>query len=795
MIRNIFKTAIRNILKYRIYTTINIVGLAIGLAACMILFMWVNYHLSFDMFHAKADRICRPILDVNITGLNPSLHCGSTGIMAPALKNDYPEIEAYVRLFRIPESARIRNGDVVQNYWEFYYSDPAFFDIFSFEFKFGDPKTALLHPGSMVLTEEAAWALFGDVNPVGNYVDVGGKSNYKITAVLKKLPANSHIQFQILTSYDQAWLADHIETTQYEPDFHTYLLLRPGTNIEHLNSKLQAFIPKYFQELASQVTIFVQPLTSIHLYSAQFISDQFDWRSVDIAYIYVFSAIALLILLIAGINYINLATARARRRAREVGIRKTSGASRMQLMLQFLGESVILSLLAMLLGYLLIELGMPLLNTLFDYELQFGQISRLHVFSAMVLLALLVGLVTGWYPALVLSLPKPQNALKLSGDKGVRGLSLRRVLVVIQFFITMILVIFSFTINKQLAWIQNKNLGFHKEQVITFRMPAAIHTHFKTIKNELLQNSWISEVSAMGPKNFPGLEGKRFEFEGQVNDAWWSTPCSAVDFDFVRLFGLKIVEGRDFSESMETDKYQAYIINETLKKQLGWETAVGKKFWIPEQMKAPGSVIGVVKDFNWRSLHESVTGIAFFIQPEATKYIAVRALPEHVPALMDIMHRMWQNYAPNATFEHFFVDELYARLYISEQKTRRIINAFSILAMFIACLGLLGLIAFSTELRKKEIGIRKVLGSSIYQILVMLSKEFIVLLCLAAVFAWPAAWYITSSWLENFAYRTTIGLGVFIFAWMITLIIALLTMAGQVLQAARANPIEALRYE
>lgn len=795
MIKNIFKTAIRNIIKYRIYTTINVSGLAIGLAACMILYMWVNYHLSFDNFHDNSDRICRPILDINVTGLNPSMHCGSTGIMAPALKNDYPEIEEYVRLFRREESVKIRNGEVKHDYWEFYYSDPAFFKIFSFESKYGNPETALLDPNSMVLTEEASLALFGNENPVGKFVEVGGKTHYKITAVLKKLPVNSHIQFQILTSYDQNWLEDHIKNTKYEPDFYTYLLLRSGTNIKRLNENLKAFIPKYFNELAGQVKIFVQPLKDVHLYSSQFISDRFDWRSVDIAYIYIFSAIAILILLIACINYVNLATARARRRAREVGIRKTSGASRLQLILQFLGESVMLAILAMLLGYLLIELGLPLLNSLFDHELQFGHTSRFQIFGSMFLLALLVGLITGWYPAFVLSLPQPQNALKLSNDKRSGGIGLRRVLVIVQFFITMILVVVGFTINKQLNWIHNKNLGFHKEQVFSFRMPEEIRSHYKTIKNKLLENAWITNVSAMGPKNFPGLEGKRFEFEGMVNDEWWSTQCSSVDFDFVRLFGLKVVEGRDFSESMETDKCRAYIINESLKKQLGWDSAVGKKFWIPELMKSPGEVIGVVKDFNWRSLHENVNGVAFFIKPEARKYIVVRCLPETTSSLMGVMRLMWQTYAPNATFEYSFVDDTYARLYLSEQKTKRIINAFSILAMFIACLGLLGLIAFSTEMRKKEIGIRKVLGSSIYQILIILSREFVLLLCLAAAIAWPVAWYITSNWLENFAYRVPIGIGIFVLSWIITLIIALLTMAGQVIQAARTNPVEAFRNE
>lgn len=796
MFKNMLKTMFRNIIRQKSYTTINVTGLAMGLAACMILFMWIQYHLSFDQFHEKADRIYRPIIRTNTSGLNQLDLCGSPGLLADLITSEYPEIENRVRLFRPREAVQIRNGETVIAYRDLFYTDPSFFAIFSFDFKYGDPAISLADPGGIVLSEETALALFGDENPIGRQVVVDGQANFFITGVLKKLPLNSHLRFKVLAPFNKTWLADYIKNHQYDSDFLSYLLFRPGTNLTDLETKMADLIDKYYPEFGRErLQIYFQPLKKIHLYSANIDYNQWSWRSLNIAYIYLFVAIAVLILFVAAINYINLATARARRRAKEVGIRKTTGATRIQLILQFMGESVVLTFFAMLLGFILIELGLPLLNELFENELNFGYVNRLHLLGFMSLLALFVGIVTGWYPAIVLSKPMPYDAFTISKSKGGKGISLRRCLVVAQFCVTMLLIVFSLTIEKQLRWIQSQNLGFNKAQVVTFSMVPPVQRNLETIRQNLLQNSWVSGVSAMGPFDLSGFQGKQFWYEGQIQDDLWVTSCSSVDYHFVQFYGLTITEGRDFSEQLETDKNGAYIINETLKKKLGWETAVGKQFWIKEHMPAPGIVVGVVNDFNFRSLHDKVEGCALFIKPEVLKHIAVRAQPEKIPELISTMREIWKQYAPDAAFEYYFYDDFYAHLYLSDQKVRKIVNAFSLLTLFVAGIGLLGLISYSTEQRTKEIGIRKVHGASMSNILILLSREFFILLSLAVVVAWPVAWVLARRWLQNFAYHTQVDWGIFFISWAITLVLAMLTMAGQVLRAANANPVKALRYE
>ena len=794
MLKNYFLTTLRNMLRQKIYTVINITGLAIGLAACMILFIWIHNHLSFDRFHDKSDRIARMIMNIHIKGLDTELNAGTTAAMAPMFAAELPEIEKYVRIFRLHNTAMVRNGDVVQPYWEYYYADPSFFDIFSYEMLYGDPQTALVAPKSLVLTYEAANALFGKENPVGRFVQVSNESNYKITGVLKKLPVNTHLHFQVLASFDPAMLQDYIDNHPYDSQFISYALLKPGVDWKVLETKFPPLLRKIDPIVGDAVDIILQPLEKIHLYSNGIEADR-NWRKTDISIIYIFAAIAIMILMIACMNYINLATARARRRSREVGIRKAVGASKFELVWQFLGESVFLAFIAMFLGYLIIRLAMPLLDQLFDNELVIVPINHWQVFGWMSMLALVVGLVTGLYPAIILSTPTPKIALSLNKQTGESHFNLRRVLVVAQFVITMVLIISSFTITKQLRWIQNKDLGFNKEHVISFKMPPGVQENYEVIRQRLLQNTWISGVTGLGPNNMGGFWGKQFHYEGQPQEDPWFISCSAVDYDFMDFYGLHIVEGRNFSRDFETDKTDAYIINETLKRKLGWDTAVGKEFQIMEMKDRPGRVIGVVKDFNLESLHSNIEGLAFCIQPQILSYISVRCAPANVSQLFDTMHQIWAQYAPNAGFERFFLDDVYNQYYFSEQRAQHLMTVFSILAIFIACIGLLGLVSYSTEQRTKEIGVRKVLGATIGNIFVALLREFFIMLNIAVLIAWPMAWMISSKWLETFAYRTKIGISIYILAWMVTLLIAFLTIAGQVLKATLANPIKALRYE
>ncbi len=796
MFINYIKTAFRNMFRQKIYSVINVTGLAMGLALCMILFIWIHYHLSFDRFHEKSDRTVRLVLDVHVNGINDHINGGTNGRMAPELKAEFPEIEKFVRMYRVEETVMVRNGDKVKPYWGFYCADPDFFEIFSYKFKYGDPNTALVEPKSLVLTAEAADALFGDENPIGRFVRAGDDTNYKITGVLEKAPRNSHLNFQVLCSFDPYWLESYMENHDYDLDFMSYLLITPGADIQQLEAKMPPLVSKIMPaEVKDGLSFVLQPLEKIHLYSSSIDADR-NWRKLDITYIYLFSAIALLVLAIACMNYINLATARAQRRAREVGIRKAIGATKFQISGQFFGESLLFAFLAMFIGYLIIELTLPLFNRLFDNELGMLGITRIQILGYMALLTFIVGLLTGWYPAQVLAKPAPKAIMNKNRDIGASGFfNIRRILVVAQFFITMVLIVTSFTINKQLQWMQNKNLGFDKEHVVDFKMPAKVQNNFETIRQQLLQETWVKDVSGYGPNNLNGIFGKQFEFEGQTYDRMWFASCTAVDYDFLKFFGLELIEGRDFSRDYETDKTDAYIISEKLKKQLGWETAVGKEFRVPELQDRTGRVIGVVKDFNFKSLHSAVEGIVLLINPDFRNYISVRCEPENMQKLFSFMQDIWTQYAPNADFERFILDDVYAQMYFSEMKTRKIMTVFSIFAIFIASIGLFGLVSFSTEQRTREIGVRKVLGASIGNVLLGLSKEYFILLNIAVLIATPAAWYLSIKWMQNFAYKTNIGPGIFILAWFVTLFIAFLTVAGQVYRAATANPVDALRYE
>lgn len=795
MFKNYVITAFRNLLRERVYSIINIVGLSMGLAACMVLFVWVQYHVSFDQFHEKADRIYRPIVHSETSGSNVTDHCGSPGIVTDLMLNEFPEIETRVRLFRPQESTKLRNGEQISVQRNVFYTDPTFFDIFSFPMKYGNAGQALSEPSSIVLSEEVALALFGDVNPVGQYVRFNAEGNAKVSGVLKTLPNNSHLQFAALLPFSKTWLTAYIDAHPFDSDFLSYILLRPGVNIDDLEKKLPGLFQRYYPDFVGKASIYFQALKDVHLHSGHITFNHMSWRSVDIMYVYLFSTIAFIILLIAGMNYINLATARGTRRAKEVGIRKAIGSTRKQIAGQFIGESLILTILATLVGYLLIEICMPLLNQLFGDELIFTPLLRLKLFGFMMLLALTVGLLTGWYPAFVLSTPNPQEILRSARNKSSQGFGLRRLLVIIQFCITMILIVMSFTIEKQLRWIQNRNLGFDKAQVVSIKMPGPVQADYKVVEQRLLQQSWIEGITAMGPFDFSGFQGKQILFEGQLPKDIWVVSVCGVDFNFADFCGLKILEGRDFSPKFETDKHGAYLINETLKKKLGWDNPIGKRFRIPDHLDEQGTVIGVVNDFNFRSLHEKVEGCALFVKPEVLNHMTIRARGDKIPDMLKLAESIWAEYAPDAVFQYQFLDDHYAYQYRSEEKTRNIINVFALWAIFVASIGLLGLISYSTEQRTKEIGLRKVLGASVGNIMLLISKEFFFLLGVAVLIAWPVAWMLSKEWLGSFAYRTQIPAWVYLLSWVITCFVTMLVMAGQVMKAACANPVEAFRSE
>ncbi|MBN2289793.1 MAG: ABC transporter permease [Candidatus Glassbacteria bacterium] len=809
MLGNYIKVAVRNLLRHKVYSAINIAGLAVGLACCLVIALPVCYHLSFDRFQRNFDRLCRITIIANFKDQELIGHGGSFGPMGRDFMNDYPEVAGYARLYMDYATAQLRYADTKIEVWSTCYSEPAFFDLFSFELAAGDPKTALSAPNSLVLTQRTAHNLFGDKDPLDQMVElndgVNGKTTeFVVTGVLKDIPLNSHIRFDILLPLQRKWKPEALASYHSYPDFFTYFLLAPGTDCKELERKAAGYFKEHKTWLAEELTLILQPLRQVHLYSG-YLRYDLNWRKNDISTIYVFSAVAFLILLIAGINFVNLYTARSAGRAREVGIRKVVGASRYQLIGQFLCESVLVCFCAMFLARAILELAQVPLKDFFGTELDLELLNGLPSIGALAVLTVALGILAGWYPALMLSLPRPQDVLKAAGRSRTKGLGLRRTLVVAQFTASVILVVCSIFIGKQLHWINSKDLGFKKDNTLNLNVPETVWTKREAVRQELLACPAILDVSYSGPGGIgQGVRGTTFHFEGENPNQKYMTNCIAVDYNFVRFYGLSLIEGRDFSEEMSSDTSGAFIINEKLMKSLGWNGAVGRKLWLDEDKgtgqelgykQQPGVVIGVVRDFNFRSLYEAMEPLTVYVKPSSYCQMAVRIRPEKQSETIKFLEEKWFRYDPSSFFGYSFLDEDIASQYQSEQRSEILVISFSLLAILIACLGLLGLISFTAESRTKEIGIRKVLGASVPQIVYLLSKEFLLLLGIAAVIAWPVAWYAMDRWLSNFAYRIDLDWFTFILAGLIALAVAAATVSYQAVKAATANPVDALRYE
>jgi putative ABC transport system permease protein len=809
MLVNYFKVAIRNLLRHKVYSAINIIGLAVGLACCIVVALPVCYHLSFDKFQRNFDRLCRITIIANFKDQEPIGHAGSFGPMGGDLMKDYPEVTGYARLYMDYAVAQLRHADTRIKIWNTCYSEPSFFDLFSFELVAGDPSTALSAPNSLVLTQRTARNLFGDKDPLGQMVELNDGMNGKITefmvsGVLKDLPVNSHIQFDILIPLRSKWTTEVLASYKSYPDFITYLLLAPGADCKELERKAAGYFKVHQTWLAEELTMVLQPLSKIHLYSG-YLRYDLNWRKSDITAIYFFSAVVLMILLIACINFVNLYTARSAGRAREVGIRKVVGASRAQLIGQFLCESVLVCFCAMILARAILELAQVPLKDFFGTELDFELLNSLPFFGIMAVLAVGLGILAGWYPALLLSLPRPQEVLKAAGRSTSKGLGLRRALVVVQFAASVILVVCSIFIGKQLHWINSKDLGFKKDNTLILNAPQTVLTKREAVRQELLACPAILDVFYAGPGDIGhGMRGTTFHFEGENPNQKYLTNCFAVDYNFVKFYGLNLIEGRDFSAEMGTDTSGAFIINEKLKKSLGWDTAVGRKLWLDEDKgtgqelgdkQQSGVVIGVVRDFNFRSLYEAMEPLTVYVKPSNYSQMSARIQPEKQSEAIKFLEEKWGLYDPSSTFGYSFLDEDIARQYGGERRSETLVVSFSLLAILIACLGLLGLISYAAERRTKEIGIRKTLGASTTDIILLLSREFMVLLGFSILIAWPVAWYLMDKWLQKFAYRIELDWTAFILAGAIALVIAALTVCYQAVKAATANPVESLRYE
>ncbi len=797
MLKNYFKIAIRNLKKYKTYAFINIFGLAAGLASCILIVLYVQDELTYDRFHDHADRIVRIVEDRMGEG-QESRQAITYGPLAPALKEDVAAVEHAVRV--LPYSILV-SRDATAKYQEdqFVFVDSTFFEVFSFPLLQGNAQTALQAPFSVVLTTATARKYFGDQNPLGQTLQARDDEktyDFTVTGVLPDAPANTHLRFEFLASFSsmRTIYGSWIENPQNwdHPPLYTYALLTEGTAAEALEAQMPALALKHMGPRRTTTrSLHVQPLTDIRLHSNR----QYELKpGSDITYVYIFSLIGFFILLIACINFMNLATARAASRTREVGMRKVMGAHRPQLIRQFLGESMLLAALALILAVVLVELCLPLLNTVAGKTLQLGAL--MHWMTPLIVLGLVlfVGGLAGSYPALYLSAFRPALTLKGTQTTGSSTAAwLRKGLVVFQFTISIALIIGTTIILRQLDYLQNERLGFDKEHVVLVPL-RDLDNQFNhaSLKEAWKQLPGVEAVTASS--GMPGLNSGLYDFmvkpENALHDSL-ELMTLTVDHDYVATYGLNIVEGRDFSEDFSTDASEGFLINETTARKLGWTDPVGQELtlqvWFQGEVQKTGTVVGVIQDFQYHSLHQAIDPMLVHIFPNTYyyDYLSLRLRPGNMPETLAAVEQAWTQFNPERPFEYSFLDERFDALYRAEERLGSLFGYFSILAIVIACLGLFGLSAFTTEQRTKEIGVRKTLGATVLGIVLLLSKDLLKLIAVAFVIAVPLAFFAMNQWLDGFTARTSLSWSIFLMTGLITLGIAWLTVGYHAIRAAR----------
>jgi len=807
MLKNYMKIALRNFFKHKGFSFINVFGLAVGIACCLLILLFVVDELSYDKYHEKADRIYRAGL-YGFIGGNEFNGVVTASPMAQTLVEEYPEVEAATRArnFGFPV---FRYADKVFSEERVFWVDPGFFDVFTVPFIQGDQTTALNEPLSIVLTHSMASKYFGNEDPMGKTINADQRRDYLVTGVVEDAPKNTHFHYDFLAalstyedSRSQFWVSNN---------YYTYFVLREGTSPEAFENKMEDLVKKYvapqiqaaagisleqFYESGGEYSYFIQPMTDIHLRSHL----EFEVEpNGDISYVYIFSIIALGILLVACINFVNLATARSSTRAREVGVRKTLGSNRPQLIRQFLAETILTSLLAVLAALLLVQLFLPIFNNLTGKQVAIPYLDNVYTIPLLVGLVVVIGLLAGLYPAFFVAAFDPVAVLKTETPGSLKKSNMRNVLVVFQFTVSIVLIVGTLVVQRQLNYIQNKNLGFNKEQIVIVKKTDDLSDRLRTFKQELLNNPNIlgaTNTSTLFGSNFGNSAFRLAEESGEDTHLLWTF---FSDADFVQTYQIEMAAGRYFEEGREADN-QAVVINETAVRELGLEDPVDAQIVALGNTQAQEqrlNIIGVVKDFHFESLHTQIRPmiIAMYGEGNRGRFVSVRIGPENIRETMGFIENTWRKFALNQEFEFEFMDDYFGRVYENEQRTGRIFLYFSILAIFIASMGLFGLASFVTTQRTKEIGIRKVLGASDSQIVALLSTQFAKWVLLGNLLAWPIAYVLMRNWLRQFAYRGGISIFSFLGASAIVLIFALLTVSTQTLKAASANPASSLKYE
>lgn len=788
MLRNNLKLAFRLLIKNRAYSLISVSGIALGLACCLLIGLYIQHELSYDRYHVNKKRLYRLVNHVSGASYTNGI-AKVSGPWGPEAEISIPEVEKICRFVFFGQSL-FQKGEQQAYERNGFFADSSALTMFSWPLKEGDPRSALTEPNTIVLTQAMAERYFGEENPIGQTITVDRQTEYRITGLLEDIPQNSHFTFEFLasmTSYSHPDMHDWVRWNQ----FYTYFLLQAGASTEEVANKMDQLLAQHLEEDVSEAyTPFLQPLSSIHLYSK--LHREMAANS-DVNYIFIFGLIALMILVIACLNVINLATARAAQRAKEIGVRKVNGASRRSLALQFLNESFLMTVIAVIPAVAIAELMIKPLNTFLGLRLSFDWMNNYLLLGGVLLLILLIGLLSGGYPAFVLSSFQPQRVIK--GQSVSLGQTfLRKGLTIFQFSAAIFLLIGTLVVGGQLKYIQDKNLGFNKEQLLVIPLQAETRSKIPAIKEELAQIPGVIRVSASA--NRPGGSdfGVPYQAVGLAENEQPAMRCLVVDHDFLDTYEMEIADGRGFQKEMALDS-SAYLINEAAARQLGWENPVGRQLAMPAIGREAAPIIGVVKDFHFRSMHDPISPLYFFIQPDWFSQISIRMDGEKTQETLAAIENQWRRFEPAFPFRYSFFDQTYDNLYRSESRVGVMMRWFTILAILITCLGLFGLATFITERRTKEIGIRKILGASAPAILGLLSKDVLKLVLLSLIIAAPLAWLAANRWLEAYAYRSAIKWWYFVIAGALAILIAFFTISYQSIRAALANPVESLRYE
>jgi len=808
MIKNYFKIACRNLSKNKGYTAINILGLASGLAVCLLISLYIVDELSFDRYNANASRIYRVDADVKFGGNELKLAVASDP-MGATLKKDYSQVEEFTRIYTSSGSKMIKKGNELINEDRVANADSTFFDVFTLPALTGNTKTALNEPNAVVVTESTAKKYFGNIDVLGKTVEAD-KILYKITAVIKDIPKNSHFNFDFIFSMKNV---DYQFGNFLSMNFQTYILLKEGTDYKVFEKNFKQVIDKYilpqakqfmniksmddFYNSGNKLQFSLMPLTAIHLHS-----DRFPELSANgnIQYVYIFGAVAFFILLIACINFINLSTARSSGRAKEVGIRKVLGTERKSLIAQFLAESILMVTISLIIGVLVAYFTLPLFNNIAAKSIDSRNILSKQILPFLIIVPFIVGLVAGSYPAFYLSRFNPVTVLKGKVNAGFKKDNLRSGLVIFQFFTSIILIIATVIIYKQLNYIQTANLGFNKDQVLIINGANALGNKDEAFKNEVLNLPGVTggTMSAYLPVGSSRTDNSYSKDAMMDAKNALSMQSWVVDYDYLKTMGMQINQGRNFSKDFGADS-SAFIINETAANVLGYDNPIGKKIYTNHQDQNSTrlisyTIIGVVKDFHFQSLRQNIYPLGFRLG-HSNGLISFKVSTADVKPLINKIETKWKSLAPEMAFSYRFMNESFNNMYQAEQRVAKVAITFSILTIIIACLGLFGLVTYMAEQRTKEIGIRKVLGATSVNMVTMLSKDFLILVSIAAIIAFPVAWWAMYKWLQDFAYRISISWWVFVMAALVALLIALLTVSFQAIKAAIANPIKSLKAE